>query len=96
MNRFDEALERIQKNSEIQNDWSDEDFDHYHTIVFALKIASDLCAVNFEATTNNVKCKDCEYLMFSDIYGECSKAYKGIVSPNDSCGKGKLKGGEEE
>ncbi len=36
-----------------------------------------------------VKCKDCEYLMFSDFYGECSKAYKGIVNPNDSCGNGK-------
>lgn len=36
-----------------------------------------------------VKCKDCEYLMFSDCYGECSKAYKGIVSPNDSCEYGK-------
>ena len=43
-----------------------------------------------------VKCKDCEYLMFSDCYGECSKAYKGIVSPDDSCGKGKLKGGVKE
>lgn len=38
---------------------------------------------------DNIKCKDCEYLMFSDCYGECSKAYKGIVNPNDSCGKGK-------
>lgn len=42
---------------------------------------------------NEVKCKDCEYLMFSDMYGECSKCYKGIVNPNDSCGKGKLRKG---
>lgn len=35
-----------------------------------------------------VKCIDCKYLMFSDMYGECSKDYKGIVSPDDSCGKG--------
>lgn len=42
----------------------------------------------------DVKCKECEYLMFSDCYGECRKGYKGIVSPNDSCGKGKRKGGE--
>lgn len=29
-----------------------------------------------------------------DVLKECSKNYKGIVSPDDSCGKGKLKGGE--
>ena len=44
---------------------------------------------------NDVKCKECEYLMFSDCYGECRKGYKGIVSPNDSCGRGKRKGGKE-
>ena len=44
-----------------------------------------------EIVENDVKCKDCQYLMFSDMYGECSKAYKGIVKPNDSCGKGKLR-----
>lgn len=46
----------------------------------------------FEENLDNrkeVKCLDCEYLMFSDFYGECSKAYKGIVRPWDSCGKGK-------
>lgn len=41
-----------------------------------------------EPTEEPVLCKDCEYLMFSDCYGECIKAYKGIVNPNDSCGKG--------
>lgn len=40
---------------------------------------------------NDVKCNDCEHLMFSDCYGECSKGYKGIVQPTDSCGKGKRK-----
>ena len=40
---------------------------------------------------NDIRCRDCEYLMFSDCYGECSKAYKGIVQPDDSCGKGKLR-----
>ena len=95
MNKFDEALERIQKNLEIQDGWSDEDIDHYQTIVFALKIASDLWEdYNPKAEPNNVECIDCEYLMFSDCYGECAKAYKGIVSPHDSCGKGKKKGGE--
>lgn len=36
-----------------------------------------------------VKCIDCEYLDFEVPYAVCSKAYKGIVSPDDSCGKGK-------
>ena len=40
---------------------------------------------------NQVKCKECEYLEITGCYGECSKAYKGIVNPNDSCGRGKLK-----
>ena len=30
-------------------------------------------------------CLNCKHLMFSDFYGECSKAYKGIVSPDDVC-----------
>lgn len=47
--------------------------------------------VEEQSPLNDVKCKDCEYLMFSDFEGECSKAYKGIVQPNDSCGRGKLK-----
>jgi hypothetical protein len=38
-----------------------------------------------------VRCKDCKHLMFSDCYGECSKAYLGIVSPNDYCSNGERK-----
>lgn len=44
-----------------------------------------------ENSGNDVLCDECEYLMFSDCYGECRKGYKGIVNPNDSCGKGKRK-----
>ena len=40
---------------------------------------------------NDVKCIDCEYLEFELPYAVCSKAYKGIVAPDDCCGKGKLK-----
>ena len=40
---------------------------------------------------NDVRCVECKHLMFSDCYGECSKTYKGIVNPNDSCGKGERK-----
>lgn len=35
-----------------------------------------------------VRCCDCKHLMFSDCYGECSKGYMGIVSPNDYCSYG--------
>lgn len=38
-----------------------------------------------------VHCGDCKHLMFSDCYGECSKAYKGIVNPDDWCPFGELK-----
>ena len=51
--------------------------------------------VGEETPTNDVKCIECEYLMFSDCYGECSKAYKGIVSPDDSFEKGKKKEGKK-
>ena len=44
-------------------------------------------------TENNeiVRCIECKHLMFSDCYGECRKAYRGIVNPNDYCGKGEKK-----
>ena len=38
-----------------------------------------------------VKCEECEHLMFSDFYGECKKGHKGIVRPGDSCGQGMLR-----
>lgn len=41
-----------------------------------------------------VRCKNCKHLMFSDFYGECSKGYMGIVSPDDYCSRGERKGGE--
>ena len=40
-----------------------------------------------------VKCKDCEYLMFSDCNGECSRGYMGIVSPDDFCSRAVKKDG---
>ena len=37
---------------------------------------------------NNVECCQCQHLMFSDCYGECSKGnISGIVQPHFSCGK---------
>jgi hypothetical protein len=38
-----------------------------------------------------VRCKDCKHLMFSDCYGECTKALFSIVSPNDFCSYGERK-----
>ncbi len=41
---------------------------------------------------NNVECCQCQHLMFSDCYGECSKGnVSGIVQPHFSCGKGVIR-----
>lgn len=45
----------------------------------------------FEVTEKEIKCKECKHLMFSDCYGECSKGFKGIVRPDDSCPYGERK-----
>ena len=38
---------------------------------------------------NKIECRQCQYLMFSDCYGECSKGnISGAVKPHFSCGKG--------
>lgn len=41
-----------------------------------------------DSSEDTVLCKDCEHLMFSDCYGECSKGYRGIVNPTDTCEHG--------
>lgn len=50
MNKFEIALDRIKKNVEIQDSWTEEDMEHYTTIIEALEIASDLCKVNIHPT----------------------------------------------
>lgn len=35
-----------------------------------------------------VFCKDCDYLEYSDCYGECGRGYLGIVKPYDYCSRG--------
>ena len=37
---------------------------------------------------NYVNCGECKHRMFSDMYCECSKGYKGIVQPWDGCEHG--------
>ena len=41
---------------------------------------------------NNIKCINCKYLIFTP-YATCEMKYrkKGIIYPDDSCGKGKLR-----
>lgn len=51
----------------------------------------DYAVEDYKQYTNRVHCKDCQHLMFSDHYGECSKGYRGIVSPEDSCEHGEKK-----
>ncbi len=41
---------------------------------------------------NKIECRQCQYLMFSDCYGECSKGnISGAVQPHFSCGKGVIR-----
>ena len=59
-------------------------------------IDNEIKQTNYERIRNMsveevVYCKNCKHLMFSDFYGECSKGYMGIVSPNDYCSKGERK-----
>jgi len=41
-----------------------------------------------ESGNTPVSCKDCQYLTFSDCYGECRIGRRGIVRPDDHCGFG--------
>lgn len=41
MNRFEKALDRIKMNVIPQDDWSAEDFEHFKTVILALKIAAE-------------------------------------------------------
>lgn len=40
MNRFEKSLNRIKKNVEIQDGWTQEELEHYKTVIEALEIAS--------------------------------------------------------
>lgn len=50
----------------------------------ACNVAWKMAQVN---VTEVVRCKDCKYLMFSDMYGECEKRLR-IVRPDDFCSEG--------
>ena len=53
------------------------------------KSAGDYCS----SADKIVYCKDCKHLMFSDCYGECAEAHKGIVQPDDYCSYGERREG---
>ena len=60
----------------------------------AVEILSEVHFMPAADVAEVVSCKDCKYLMFSDFYGECSKGYFGIVTPDDFCSRGERKDGE--
>lgn len=41
-NRFEKSLDRIKKNVDVQDNWNEEDLEHYKTIIEALEIASKI------------------------------------------------------
>ena len=73
---------------EIENNYADFLFDGCRNIVVLTE--KDFAELK-KKYTEPVHCKDCQHLMFSDHYGECSKGYRGIVSPEDSCEHGEKK-----
>lgn len=50
MNKFEIALDRIKKNLEIQDGWTEEDREHYKTIIKALELASELTQIDIHPT----------------------------------------------
>ena len=46
MNKFSKALDRIKKNVEPQDNWTDEDWEHFETIVAALEICADMPVIS--------------------------------------------------
>ena len=110
MNAFGLAAKRLQEEkdnliktySECMKDYAREIFEEigeYASDFAAGHIDDDnfLQAIyNLRAKyTDPVHCKDCQHLMFSDCYGECSKGHRGIVKPDDTCEHGVKKCAED-
>lgn len=92
-----DIAEYIKKNDCRLESISKSEYDEHHsnlekTQVEDKKGLPDDSVVDNTEVKNDVLCGDCKYLMYSDCYGECSKAYKGIVNADDSCGRGVRKG----
>lgn len=93
---YKEFAERLKEKHRRITDYDEAGFGCQIFIVEEDYIDNLLKELTNEQPPNDVKCIDCEYLEFDTPYGICSKAYKGIVHPNDCCGKGKLKGDGNE
>lgn len=48
-------------------------------------VTDDLYGMGIMSGIDAARKKDCQHLMFSDCYGECTKCHLGIVRPDDSC-----------
>lgn len=75
MNRFEKSLDRIKKRVEIGGNWTDEDIEHYKTIVEALKMAAEVKHGNWLDRDGKTWCSLC---------GESNKQYKPPYCPH--CG----------
>jgi hypothetical protein len=86
---YKEFAERLKEETEVYTDSAEDVF----ILAIGISKIDNLLKemVGEQPISNDVKCKDCEYLELELPYAVCSKAYKGIVAPDDSCGKGKLK-----
>lgn len=67
MNKFEKALERVKHNAYPNEKWTEEDFEHYNTVVEALEIASDLCKVNIHPTEKVCTGKRCPMQVGYDV-----------------------------
>lgn len=88
-----DIAEYIKENNCRLESISKAEYNEYHsslgkTQVEDKKSLPDDSAIENAEVKNDVLCGDCKYLTCSDCYGECSKAYKGIVNADDSCGRG--------
>ena len=85
-----EFTERLKENFETYTDAEESN------ALYVRSLIDNLVKEMTEGSNEEVKCIECEHLMFSDMYGECSKGHRGIVRPDDSCmfGKRKVKGDE--
>lgn len=89
MSEYIELKAVINKINEIPSHFDSGDIKY--GIEIAIQAIKDTLAAD---VVEVVRCKDCKYLMFSDMYGECSQAHMGIVRPDDFCSYGERKDNE--
>lgn len=75
----DVAFQRLLCKESEFNHWNDYNLAQY---IIAQIVPEDVVPATHIQKLGN---KDCQHLMFSDCYGECTKCHLGIVRPDDSC-----------